>query len=225
VVGVNSDEWLTRKKGKAFMSISERLRVISHLKSVDHCIQFYDDSEHAGDAIAQVKILYPNDSIIFANGGDRTPENIPEMAVDGVEFVFGVGGDTKQNSSSKLLDDWLSPITIRPWGYYRVLYEVNGTKVKELTILPNQSLSMQRHNHREEYWHITAGNCIVEMVREKVCLPNTEKYCFSIETNTDFQIPVGDWHRLYNPYDTPCSIIEIQSGDICSEDDIERMNG
>ena len=40
VVGVNSDDWLTRKKGKAFMPIGERLRVISDLKSVNHCTQF-----------------------------------------------------------------------------------------------------------------------------------------------------------------------------------------
>ena len=31
-------------------------------------------------------------NIIFANGGDRTEQNIPEMSVEGVEFVFGVGG-------------------------------------------------------------------------------------------------------------------------------------
>jgi cytidyltransferase-like protein len=225
VVGVNSDDWLTRKKGKAFMPIGERLRVISHLKSVDHCIQFQDECDNASSAIDQVKMLYPNDSIIFANGGDRTLDNIPEMAVDGVEFAFGVGGSTKLNSSSWLLDEWKSPKTERPWGYYRVLYEVDGTKVKELTILPGKSLSMQRHKHREEYWHVAEGQCMVELILGKEYLPNIEKHCFTIEQNISFQIPIGDWHKLSNPYDVPCKIIEIQSGEICSEDDIERVDG
>lgn len=216
VVGVNSDDWLTRKKGKAFMPIGERLRLISHLKSVDHCIQFQDASDNANDAISQVNMLYPNDSIIFANGGDRTLDNIPEMAVDGVEFAFGVGGSTKLNSSSWLLDEWKSPKTERSWGYYRVLHEVNGTKVKELTILPNKSLSMQRHTHREEYWHVTGGTCIVEFadnLSREICKHDT--LCIS----------KGMWHKLYNPYNMPCTIIEIQSGEVCSEDDIERIDG
>jgi hypothetical protein len=50
--------------------------------------------------------MYPNSTIIFANGGDRTAENIPEMSVKDVEFVFGVGGDYKKNSSSQLLKKW-----------------------------------------------------------------------------------------------------------------------
>ena len=35
-------------------------------------------------------------------------------------------------------------------------------------------------------------------------------------------IPVGDWHRVYNPYDVPCKIVEIQYGSNCIESDIER---
>jgi hypothetical protein len=50
--------------------------------------------------------MYPNSTIIFANGGDRTAENIPEMSVKDVEFVFGVGGEDKKNSSSQLLKTW-----------------------------------------------------------------------------------------------------------------------
>jgi UDP-N-acetylmuramyl tripeptide synthase len=49
--------------------------------------------------------MYPGDEVIFANGGDRTLENIPEMGVesDRLTFVFGVGGEDKKNSSSWIL--------------------------------------------------------------------------------------------------------------------------
>jgi len=213
VVGVNSDDWLIRKKGRTFMLIGERLHIISHLKSVDHCIQFYDDSDHAVDAIKQVQMLYPNDRIIFANGGDRTSDNIPEMAIAGVDFVFGVGGSTKQNSSSWLLDEWKAPKTDRLWGHYRVLHEVVGTKVKELTILPGKSLSMQKHEYRSEYWHVSEGECMIEFE------DNSSK---RLSAHSNFCIPNNTWHKLANPYNTPCKIIEIQHGTACSESDIIR---
>lgn len=216
VVGVNSDDWLVRKKQQYFMTFGERCHIVSHISSVDRCILFDDTDNTARDAIEQTKILYPTSHIIFANGGDRTQENIPEMAVDGVEFAFDVGGSTKLNSSSLLLDEWKSPKTERPWGYYRVIYEVDGTKVKELTILPGKSLSMQRHEHRDEYWHVASGECVVEFVNDSTQV---------LVKHSQFKIPAGSWHKLCNIYNKPCTIIEIQSGKMCSEQDIERLNG
>ena len=40
-----------------------------------------------------VRQKYHNDDIIFCNGGDRTNQNIPEMALEGIKFEFGVGGN------------------------------------------------------------------------------------------------------------------------------------
>ncbi len=106
VVGVNSDAWLTRKKGRPFMPSKDRVAVIENLRMVDHCILFNDDDDTAIEAIKNVQLLYPNSQIIFANGGDRNKENIPEKIVQGIEFVFDVGGGSKLNSSSELLDRW-----------------------------------------------------------------------------------------------------------------------
>ena len=55
------------------------------------------------EAIKNVKMLFPFAQIIFANGGDRTNDNIPESSIEGIEFVFGVGGEDKKNSSSWIL--------------------------------------------------------------------------------------------------------------------------
>jgi D-beta-D-heptose 7-phosphate kinase/D-beta-D-heptose 1-phosphate adenosyltransferase len=108
VVGVNSDAWLIRKKGQAFMPIKDRVAIIESLRMVGHCILFNDADNSAIEAIRNVKMMYPNSQIIFANGGDRTATNIPEMLESNVEFVFGVGGDFKLNSSSELLKRWNS---------------------------------------------------------------------------------------------------------------------
>ena len=106
IVGVNSNTWLERKKGQYFMHITERVQIIENLRMVDSCILFNDDDNSAVEAIKNVKALYPNCRIIFANGGDRTKDNIPEMVFDDVEFVFGVGGTDKKNSSSDILRKW-----------------------------------------------------------------------------------------------------------------------
>lgn len=224
VVGLNSDAWLERKKGRAFMPWEERATIVAALHSVDRVINFNDNDNSAIDAIRKVKSIYPNRKIVFANGGDRTKDNIPEMVFDDVEFVFGVGGENKANSSSWILEEWKAPKTKRPWGYYRVLHEVPGCKVKELTVEPGQSLSMQRHSYRTEEWVVADGRCMVD----RFAIPgstNTTDLCTLVLGKHDhFHVSINTWHRLYNPYDEHCHIIEIQYGLKCEEADIERQN-
>lgn len=106
VVGVNSDEWLTRKKGKPFMPFRERLEIVQSIKYVDYVMSFNDDDDSAILLIDNVKKSWPKDEIIFANGGDRNPSNNREANVEGVTFVFGIGGSHKMNSSSEILKSW-----------------------------------------------------------------------------------------------------------------------
>ena len=216
VVGVNSDSWLRRKKGREFMPSYERVQIIENLKMVDHCILFNDTEDHAIEAIRNVKTMYPNSEIIFANGGDRTAENIPEMSESDVKFEFGVGGYDKKNSSSWILEEYKAPKTVRPWGYYRVLHEVPRTKVKELTINPGLSLTMQRHYDRNEHWHVAEGRCHVDFE------DSTQQSHTKLKQHDQFTIRAECWHKLSNPYDIPCKIVEIQYGVACEEDDIER---
>lgn len=151
VVALNSDDWLARKKGQAFMPFSERAYVLCAMEMVDEVIAFDDSDNSAREALRRVKATYPDAHITFANGGDRTQSNIPEMDVPGVAFVFGIGGDTKANSSSKLLDEWRSQPLKRPWGAYEVLKKMDGAKVKVLKVRKGRHLSMQKHQHRAEY--------------------------------------------------------------------------
>jgi D-beta-D-heptose 7-phosphate kinase/D-beta-D-heptose 1-phosphate adenosyltransferase len=103
VVALNSDIWLARKKGMIFMTWEERAPIVRALRCVDEVIAINDSDGSARDAIQQVKSRYPDSTIIFANGGDRTATNIPEMDQPDVVFEFGVGGDWKANSSSSVL--------------------------------------------------------------------------------------------------------------------------
>lgn len=216
VVGVNSDDWLTRKKGRPFMPITERISIIESLAVVDRCILFDDGDNSAIEAINNVKMLFPNDHIIFANGGDRTAINIPEMAVQGVEFRFGIGGENKKNSSSWILEEWKAPKTIRPWGWYRVLEDKQNYKIKELVIEPGKRLSMQRHFLRSEHWYILKGKCdIVTDYHDGIT--SVTKY-----KNETYTIGRTVWHQGQNNYIEPCHILEVQYGEKCIEEDIER---
>ena len=223
VVGLNSDDWLTRKKGRPFMPFEERAAIIKELACVDEVIGFNDDDNSSCAAIIQVLTTKgSNWDVVFANGGDRINTNTPEYATYGdrsdVEFKWKVGGSNKVNSSSWILEEWKAPKTLRQWGYYRVLHEVEGCKVKELTVDPGKSLSMQRHKYRAEHWMVSEGKCIVNSkMPNGYALPPKE-----LTKHQAFDIPLGEWHQLTNPYNVPCRIVEIQYGTQCVEEDIER---
>lgn len=226
IVGLNSDEWLTRKKGRPFMSWEDRLAVIKELRIVDNVISFNDSEDDACGAIFKVLSTHASGTkVVFANGGDRTNENIPEYKIYGdmpwVDFAFGVGGDNKKNSSSWILDNWKTQKTERNWGYWRVLDDKQprkGLKVKELVINPGCSLSNQKHTCRSEYWYILEGSLVMQTEWEKrvdeVTLKEHQTYTIDKEV----------WHQASNPFDEPCHVLEVQYGSKCQENDIERRN-
>ena len=119
IVGLNSDEWLTRKKGKPFMEFYERKEILEGIKYISSVVKFDDRDDTANSLIHQVRTTYNggmfnhdfgdknptgrNDyEIYFANGGDRTTDNVPEMDVCkelDVTMLWGVGGGKIQSSS------------------------------------------------------------------------------------------------------------------------------
>jgi mannose-1-phosphate guanylyltransferase len=101
----------------------------------------------------------------------------------------------------------------RPWGTYTVLTEFDNYKVKQITVRPGASLSLQLHHHRSEHWVVIAGTAwaTVEHVQH-ILNPGQSTY-----------IPVGSKHRLENRGEIPLAIIEVQTGDYLGEDDIVRF--
>jgi cytidyltransferase-like protein len=97
VVVINSDEWLKRKKGYVFMPWQERGGILESLKGVVEVSSVKDEGGSVCEALDRIR---PD---VFANGGDRTDENIPELDTCqrlGIEAVWGVGGGKIQSSSS-----------------------------------------------------------------------------------------------------------------------------
>lgn len=106
----------------------------------------------------------------------------------------------------------------RVWGYYRVIHEVGKhTKVKELTVDPGSMLSMQKHSERAEHWFVAEGEATVYTIKndEIVLLGKYKKH-------ESLRIDQYQWHRLCNETTQPLKVIEIQYGESCREEDIER---
>ena len=220
-IGLNSDAWLYRKKGFVFMPFEERKEILENVASVHKVISFDDSDDSSCDAIERCVSQYQYlEKIFFCNGGDRTEQNIPELDYKPrgnvkIEFLFGIGGTDKKNSSSDLIKVVLGgpAWTVREWGSWKVLSDDGTSKVKELTILPGKSLSIQRHFKRSELWFVSEGECTIK--REEI----TNK---RLRYHEYFNIPVGSWHSIKNHTDKLCKIIEIQYGSECEETDIER---
>jgi mannose-6-phosphate isomerase len=101
----------------------------------------------------------------------------------------------------------------RPWGEWRVLDVDQGYKIKRLEILPDQSISLQYHVHRSEHWTIVQGEGRVIV----------DGSIFNIKKGESFHIPKMSLHKISNNHLTETLIaIEVQMGEICSEDDIVR---
>lgn len=95
-VVLNSDEWLLRKKGYIFMPWIERAEIIRAIRGVTDVVAVDDADNTVCDALRRIEPTY------FANGGDRTKNNTPEMHVCnemGIKMLWNIGGDKIQSSS------------------------------------------------------------------------------------------------------------------------------
>ena len=102
----------------------------------------------------------------------------------------------------------------RPWGYYVILADMPDHKVKRIHIKPGKRISLQRHQHRSEHWHIIAGAALVTRNDEQLIL----------HPGDSIDIPKGAIHRIENQSQEEIYFIEVQQGDYFGEDDIERLD-
>ena len=221
IVLLNSDAWLVKKKGEFFMPFSERSSILQSLECVNTVLDFQDDELGSCiNGLKKVQKLYPNDEIMFCNGGDRTKENIPEMVLKDIEFRFEVGGGSKINSSSWILKNFRYPSESRVWGKFYNLFEDTDVKVKELVVAPGKGMSFQRHFKRHEIWLVSKGSCEINYSKDS---PDNRKSVV-LKKFDYYHVPLKEWHQITNPYDEPCHIIEIQYGEAVVEEDIERVD-
>ena len=214
IVIVGTDQQLTGKKGFYFWPLKTRSEVIKSIKYVDDIFIAIDQDGTVNKSLAFLK---PD---IFANGGDRKKGNIPEKETCqklGIEMCFGVGGNAKLNSSSDIIQEGFdrykkTRIEERPWGYWKIINQGPGFKVKMLIVNPKKSLSLQSHKHRSEHWVVVRGKAEVEL---------NEAY-FRLVEDESVYIPVKFIHRLSNPSSKILMVVEVQTGTYLKEEDITR---
>ncbi|MDB5161604.1 MAG: glycerol-3-phosphate cytidylyltransferase [Candidatus Saccharibacteria bacterium] len=106
IVVVNNDMQQLLKKGKIILDQDNRTRLISALKGVDEVVLSIDDDPTQIRTLRSIAEKYPDDELIFGNGGDRNSvEEIPEGEVareKNIKLVFGVGGTEKADSSTRI---------------------------------------------------------------------------------------------------------------------------
>ena len=101
----------------------------------------------------------------------------------------------------------------RPWGKYDLIDNGENYLAKRITVKPGAKLSVQMHNHRAEHWIVVSGEARVT---------NGDKV-FLLSENESTYIPVGVVHALENLGKVELELIEVQSGNYLSEDDIVRF--
>lgn len=103
VVIINNDNWLRKKKGFVFMPQEQRAEIIGAIAGVDHVVFTDHDAECADMSVCNaLRVVKPD---LFANGGDRFADNIPEAILCkelGIDTVFNIGHGGKVQSSSWL---------------------------------------------------------------------------------------------------------------------------
>lgn len=140
----------------------------------------------------------------------ETPDTVLVCAKDDI-------GKTKKLidklKKSKDNDKLVNQTVMKPWGYYTVLQTGEGYLTKCIYVNPHARLSLQTHDHRSEHWVVLTGKAkVIKGERELILNPSD-----------GVDIAVKEPHSLQNPFDEPLKILEIQTGELLSEDDIVRL--
>lgn len=105
------------------------------------------------------------------------------------------------------------PVVNRPWGEYKVIENTKNFKIKQITVNPKQSLSLQLHNHRSEHWIVLEGVASVTIDDKKT----------DLKINESTFIKAKQKHSLANQTDKILRVIEVATGSKIDEADIVRF--
>ena len=249
IVCLNSDEWLTKKKGINFLDFQERSNILSSMKYVDQIVKFDDDEfgsavnglkkiledKHLYEKILTDKTYLTDGEVYseetcevefyFGNGGDRNPKSTPSLEQkfceeNGIGLLWGLGGN-KSNSSSWILNRY------RDWHFEMTdrswgNYKViyQDTNKKVKIIEVMPNCSLSLQSHEKRSEHWVVVEGTANVIIE------TEKYRREevVERNESIYVPIGAKHKLINNQNTILQIVEVQIGDYLGEDDIIRYD-
>ena len=102
----------------------------------------------------------------------------------------------------------------RPWGTYEIIYNDATNWTKLLTVEPGESLSLQYHHYRAEYW-LPLDIGLQARIRNEF---------LDLQPGVRYTVPRETVHRLMNPSHRPARLIEVAVGPVVSETDIVRLS-
>ncbi len=102
----------------------------------------------------------------------------------------------------------------RPWGYFIMMEDNGGYRIRRMFVRPGKRLTAQKHFNRSEHWVVVKGTARVYLDGVETILgPGESSY-----------VHRGTSHRIENPGQIPLEMIEVQIGDYISEKDVERID-
>ncbi len=161
-------------------------------------------------------INFTEDQLVVANGVDNA------VIVNTGDTVYIEGNSPEKDVKdffvnhekrySGYIDDAI--VKYRPWGKYKVKSKQNGYAIKEVVLYPHKEMTMHKHEHRSEHWSIVEGTAEIT-IDDKVSI---------CEANTSVFVPKNSYHKIANRTDKNVVIIEVEIGNIISENDINTQN-
>lgn len=213
IIILNNEHFLIQKKGYFFMPDDERIEILKGFSCVDEVFLSVDMDHTVSKSIVEITKKNSGNDIFFANGGDRKEKkDIPEYKIckdNQVEMIFDIGGGKVQSSS-----DLVRAETEKPWGSYKTYEKFENFLVKRITVSPGETLSLQSHEHRSEFWFIAEG--------EATITKGTETH--KLKKFDHIYIDKQEKHQLANQTKSILHVVEVQIGKLLSEDDITRYD-
>jgi cytidyltransferase-like protein len=188
IVIVNNNHQCVLKKGDFFMDEADRVEIVKALGFVDEVFLSIDTDKTVCASLAEIK---PD---IFANGGDRHNEEIPESVVGakyGIKIIDGLGEKIRSSSELTGLKEMEEDESIRPWGHYEVLLDTDYCKVKRIYVKPKQRLSY----HEGETVLIALGD------KHRMANPSTSEDMILVEVQTGTYFGEDDIIRIEDDYE------------------------
>jgi len=192
----------------------------SDLGSWDSFYEVREKDEYGNVVLGDVYTLDTKNSLIFSNKRLVSVIGIEDAIIIETDDAILISKRGKGQEVKKLLERLeeekrneiiFHTEVYRPWGMYKILEKNKDYIIRRLTINKGASLTYHLHRNRSEHWTVIKGNAEV--------IIDDRKY-FVYEGESIF-VPKGKKHQLINAGDTPLEIIEIQSGDILADEDIE----
>jgi mannose-1-phosphate guanylyltransferase/mannose-6-phosphate isomerase len=180
-----------------------------------------DQDNHGNATIGRVVMVDSHDCYMRTHNALIAAIGVKDLVVISSDNAILIGPKDRMQDIKKLVlqirkdhhaDTMLTSFSHRPWGSFYCIDHGDHYQVKRLHVKPGGKISLQTHARRSEHWVVVKGIATVTNGE------NTHK----LKANQSTYIPAGNMHRLENRETDELIVIEIQTGDYLSEEDITR---